>query len=139
MLRELKVAPQPRARRASSQFQYPEVPGGPSISEDKIPPRHPDARLGQTGSTGAHLDLGEIATSGTSFKGKSALLTGVERGSIGIEISKDLSSGGARVAQLYSLVQGLVVPNNKRLRKKFDFSTCLSRHASVMSGHVLLP
>jgi len=127
------VAPQPRARHASSQFQHPEVPGGPSISEDKIPPRHPRCETGINWETGVHLDLGEIATSGTSFKGKSALLTRVERGSIGIETSKDLSSGDARVVQLYSLVQGLIVPNNKRLRKKNYFSTCLSCHVSVMS------
>ena len=75
-----KTTPQPRTRRASSQFLRPQVPGGPSISEDKIPL------------------LNEIATSGTSFKDKNALLTGVGKGSIGVEILKGLLSGGAHVA-----------------------------------------
>lgn len=41
--------------------------------------------------------LSEIATSGTTFKDKNALLTGVGKGSIGIEILKGLLSGGAHV------------------------------------------
>ncbi|EUC63831.1 fatty acid synthase subunit alpha, partial [Rhizoctonia solani AG-3 Rhs1AP] len=48
--------------------------------------------------TGVYLDvLHEIATSGTSFKDKNALLTGVGKGSIGVEILKGLLQGGARV------------------------------------------
>jgi 3-oxoacyl-ACP reductase-like protein len=47
---------------------------------------------------GAYLDiLHEIATSGTFFKDKNALLTGVGKGSIGVEIVKGLLAGGARV------------------------------------------
>jgi fatty acid synthase subunit beta len=45
-----------------------------------------------------YLDiLHEIATSGTTFKDKNALLTGVGKGSIGVEILKGLLSGGAHV------------------------------------------
>ena len=41
--------------------------------------------------------LHEITTSGTTFKDKNALLTGVGKGSIGVEILKGLLSGGAHV------------------------------------------
>jgi 3-oxoacyl-ACP reductase-like protein len=41
--------------------------------------------------------LHEIATYGVMFKDKNALITGVGKGSIGIEILKDPLSGGARV------------------------------------------
>ena len=47
-----------------------------------------------------YLDLDiltEIATSGTTFKDKNALLTGVGKGSIGVEIVKGLIAGGAKV------------------------------------------
>jgi fatty acid synthase subunit alpha len=48
--------------------------------------------------TSVYLDiLHEIATSGTTFKDKNALLTGVGKGSIGVEILKGLLSGGAHV------------------------------------------
>ena len=48
--------------------------------------------------TGIYLNvLHEIATSGTTFKDKNALLTGIGKGSIGIEILKGLLSGGAHV------------------------------------------
>jgi fatty acid synthase subunit beta len=48
--------------------------------------------------TGVYLDiLHEIATSGTTFKDKNALLTGVGKGSIGVEVVKGLLSGGAHV------------------------------------------
>lgn len=39
--------------------------------------------------------LTEIATSGVTFAKKAALLTGVGKGSIGVEILKGLLSGGA--------------------------------------------
>lgn len=39
----------------------------------------------------------QIATSGTTFKGQNALLTGVGKGSIGVEVVKGLLAGGARV------------------------------------------
>ena len=48
--------------------------------------------------TGVYFDvLHEIATSGTTFKDKNALITGVGKGSIGVEILKGLLSGGAHV------------------------------------------
>ena len=48
--------------------------------------------------TGVYLHiLNEIATSGASFKDKNALLTGVGKGSIGVEILEGLLSGGAHV------------------------------------------
>jgi len=47
---------------------------------------------------GVYLDVvHEIATSGTTFKEKNALITGVGKGSIGVEILKGLLSGGAHV------------------------------------------
>ena len=100
---KLKGTPQPRTRRASSQFLRPQAPGGPSISEDKIPLLHLKRKVGinweySSNLTGVYLDiLNEIATSGTSFKDKNALLTGVGKGSIGVEILKGLLSGGAHV------------------------------------------
>lgn len=39
----------------------------------------------------------EIASSGVTFTHKNALLTGVGKGSIGVEIMKGLLSGGAHV------------------------------------------
>ena len=48
--------------------------------------------------TGVYPDiLHEITTSSTTFKDKNALLTGVGKGSIGVEILKGLLSGGAQV------------------------------------------
>jgi len=53
--------------------------------------------------TGVYLDiLHEIATSGTIFKDKNALLTGVGKGSIGVEILKGLLSGGAHIVIISS-------------------------------------
>ena len=81
----------------------PHAPGGPSISEDKIPLLHLKRKVGTSWEygnnlTGVYLDiLNEIATSGTSFKDKNALLTGVGKGSIGVESPKGLLSGGAHV------------------------------------------
>ncbi|EJD06870.1 fatty acid synthase [Fomitiporia mediterranea MF3/22] len=93
----------PRSRRSSSQFLRPEVQNITSITADKIPLLHLKRRVGTTWEyssnlTGVYLDvLGEIATSGTTFKDKNALLTGVGKGSIGVEILKGLLSGGAHV------------------------------------------
>jgi fatty acid synthase subunit alpha len=93
-----------RARRSSSQFLRPQVPGLPtSLAADKVPLLHLRRKAGTTWEyssnlTSVYLDiLKEIATSGTSFKDKNALLTGVGRGSIGVEILKGLLSGGANV------------------------------------------
>ena len=41
--------------------------------------------------------LTEIATSGTTFKDKNALLTGVGKGWISVEVLKGLLSGGAHI------------------------------------------
>ena len=53
--------------------------------------------------TGVYLNiLHEIATSGTTFKDKNALLTGVSKGSIGVEIIKGLLSEGAHIVITYN-------------------------------------
>lgn len=45
-----------------------------------------------------YLDiLKEIATAGVTFEHKNALMTGVGKGSIGVEIVKGLLAGGAKV------------------------------------------
>jgi 3-oxoacyl-ACP reductase-like protein len=73
------------------------------VSADKIPLLHLKRRVGtqweySSNLTGVYLDvLHEIATSGTTFKDKNALITGVGKGSIGVEILKGLLSGGAHV------------------------------------------
>ncbi|KAG8716660.1 3-oxoacyl-[acyl-carrier-protein] synthase [Ceratobasidium sp. 394] len=97
------VRPVARTRRASSQFLRPQVSQVTSLSADKIPLLHLKRKAGpnweySSNLTGVYLDvLHEIATSGTSFKDKNALLTGVGKGSIGVEILKGLLQGGARV------------------------------------------
>ncbi|THH15787.1 hypothetical protein EW146_g4747 [Bondarzewia mesenterica] len=93
----------PRSRRSSSQFLRPQVSGVASVSADKVPLLHLKRKVGtnweySSNLTGVYLDvLHEIATSGTTFKDKNALLTGVGKGSIGVEILKGLLSGGAHV------------------------------------------
>lgn len=94
----------PRSRRSSSQFLRPQIPVRPSaVPEDRVPLLHLKRKIGShweySGNlTSLYLDvLTEIATSGTTFKDKNALLTGVGKGSIGVEIVKGLLSGGARV------------------------------------------
>jgi fatty acid synthase subunit alpha, fungi type len=96
-------APVPRSRRSSSQFIRPQISSGASVSADKAPLLHLKRKVGNeweysSNLTGIYLDiLHEIATSGTTFKDKNALLTGVGKGSIGVEILKGLLSGGAHV------------------------------------------
>lgn len=93
----------PRSRRSSSQFLRPQVSGVTTVTADKIPLLHLKRKVGTTWEyssnlTGVYLDiLSEIATSGTTFEGKNALLTGVGKGSIGVEVLKGLLSGGAHV------------------------------------------
>lgn len=96
--------PAPRSRRSSSQFLRPQMAALPtSLSDDKIPLLHLKRKAGtsweySSNLTSVYLDvLNEIATSGTTFKDKNALLTGVGKGSIGCEIVKGLLSGGAHV------------------------------------------
>ncbi|EAU85370.1 fatty acid synthetase alpha subunit [Coprinopsis cinerea okayama7 len=99
-------SPAPRSRRSSSQFLRPQVTGVrpvTTLDSDKVPLLHLKRRVGNAWEysnnlTGVYLDiLHEIATSGTTFKDKNALLTGVGKGSIGIEIVKGLLAGGAHV------------------------------------------
>jgi fatty acid synthase subunit alpha, fungi type len=110
VVRSLRKAPDnrprpgvPRSRRSSSQFLRPQISGITSVSADKIPLLHLKRRVGtqweySSNLTGVYLDvLHEIATSGTTFKDKNALITGVGKGSIGVEILKGLLSGGAHV------------------------------------------
>lgn len=93
----------PRTRRSSSSFLRPQVSGTAAITPDKVPLLHLKRKVGTTWEyssnlTGVYLDiLHEIATSGTTFQGKNALLTGVGKGSIGVEILKGLLSGGAHI------------------------------------------
>jgi fatty acid synthase subunit beta len=96
----------PRSRRSSSEFLRPQVTGIPSvtsIASNSMPLLHLKRRVGNSWEyssnlTGVYLDiLNEIATSGTTFKDKNALLTGVGKGSIGIEVVKGLLAGGAQV------------------------------------------
>lgn len=74
-----------------------------SLSSDKIPLLHLKRKVGNTWEyssnlTGVYLYiLHEIATSGTTFKDNNALLTGVGKGSIGVEVVKGLLSGGAHI------------------------------------------
>ncbi|KAI0368773.1 fatty acid synthase [Pilatotrama ljubarskyi] len=93
----------PRTRRSSSTFLRPQISNVASVTADKIPLLHLKRKVGTTWEyssnlTGVYLDiLHEIATSGSTFKDKNALLTGVGKGSIGVEIVKGLLSGGAHV------------------------------------------
>ncbi|KAK2463415.1 hypothetical protein APHAL10511_004501 [Amanita phalloides] len=122
----------PRSRRSSSQFLRPQVSGITSVSADKIPLLHLKRKVGNTWEyssnlTGVYLDiLHEIATSGTTFKDKNALLTGVGKGSIGVEVLKGLLAGGAHV----------VVTTSSYSRKTVEYyqsiyQTCGSRGAAL--------
>lgn len=107
VVRSLRKGPErPRLgqkRRSSSQFLRPQVPTSTAFVADHIPLLHLKRKVGKTWEyssnlTGVYLDiLNEIATSGTTFVDKNALLTGVGKGSIGIEIVKGLLAGGAHV------------------------------------------
>ena len=93
----------PRTRRSSSQFLRPQVVMPTTLPDGAIPLLHLKRKSAGTWEysgnlTSVYLDvLNEIATSGTTFKDKNALLTGVGKGSIGVEIVKGLLSGGAHV------------------------------------------
>ncbi|VDC05507.1 unnamed protein product, partial [Peniophora sp. CBMAI 1063] len=96
-------ASQPRTRHVSSQFLCPHVSNVAPVAADKVSLLHLKRKVGtnweySSNLTGIYLDiLHEIATFGTTFKDKNALLTGVGKGSIGVEILKGLLSGGAHV------------------------------------------
>ncbi|EIW84299.1 fatty acid synthase [Coniophora puteana RWD-64-598 SS2] len=100
---EQSPRPRQRTRRNSSQFLRPQISSVAPVSADKVPLLHLKRKVGanweySSNLTGVYLDiLHEIATSGTTFKDKNALLTGVGKGSIGVEILKGLLSGGAHV------------------------------------------
>ena len=70
---------------------------------DKVPLLHLKQRVSTTWEYSSNLTsvylntLTEIATSGTTFKDKNALLTSVGKGWIGIEVLKGLLSGGAHI------------------------------------------
>jgi len=107
-LRNGPEAPRPcvgsiRSRRSSSQFLRPQISGVASVTTDKVPLLHLKRKVGtnweySSNLTGVYLDiLHEIATTGTTFKDKNTLLTGVGKGSIGVEILKGLLAGGAHV------------------------------------------
>ena len=75
-------------------------PQWPCFPQTRFPYYTWNARSAAPGNnlTGVYLDiLHEIATSGTTFKDKNALLTGVGNGSIGVTVVKGLSPGGAHV------------------------------------------
>ena len=84
--------PTPRSRSSSSQFLRPQVTGVTlvtSLSLDKIILLHLKRKVGSTWN--------KITTSGTIFNDKNTLLTGVGKGSIGVEVVKGFLSGGAHV------------------------------------------
>ncbi|KAH8100945.1 fatty acid synthase [Cristinia sonorae] len=115
----------PRARRSSSQFLRPQVSGVASVTADKVPLLHLKRKVGtnweySSNLTGVYLDiLHEIATSGTTFKDKNALLTGVGKASIGVEIVKGLISGGARVVITTSRYSRATVEYYQGIFQKF--------------------
>lgn len=89
-----------RSRRNSSQFLRPNVSEPTQVRDSKLPFLHLKRKSGNSWAysqklTNIYLDvLTEIATAGTSFAKKAALLTGVGKGSIGAEIVKGLLAGG---------------------------------------------
>ena len=86
----------PRIRHSSSQFLCPQMSSVTSVLAGKIPLLHLKRWVGAAWEVYLNV-LHEIATSGTTFKDKNALLTGIGKGSIGVEILKGLLSGGTHV------------------------------------------
>lgn len=131
VVRSLRKGPEPRHRvgvrnrRSSSQFLRPQIPAYTSLSADKIPLLHLKRRVGNqweysSNLTSVYLDiLTEIATSGTTFKDKNALLTGVGKGSIGVEVLKGLLSGGAHVVVTTSRYSRSTVEYYQDIYQKF--------------------
>lgn len=93
----------PKSRRPSSQFLRPVQVEPTALSGDNTPLLHLKRKVGNnwvysSKLTTLYLDvLTEIASAGTTFEHKNALLTGVGKASIGVEILKGLLSGGAHV------------------------------------------
>ncbi|ORY35430.1 fatty-acid synthase complex protein [Naematelia encephala] len=90
----------PKQRRSSSQFLRPNVEDRTEVEEAHLPFLHLKRKTGTSWAysqklTNIYFDvLTEIASSGVTFAKKAALLTGVGKGSIGVEILKGLLSGG---------------------------------------------
>ncbi|KAF8206176.1 fatty acid synthase [Mycena galopus ATCC 62051] len=84
VVKSLRKGPEPARPRAGSSS----LSAATSVSADK-------RKVGANWEYSSNLT--GIATSGTTFKDKNALLTGVGKGSIGVEIVKGLLSGGAHV------------------------------------------
>ncbi|RSH78623.1 3-oxoacyl-[acyl-carrier-protein] synthase [Apiotrichum porosum] len=91
----------PKQRRDSSQFLRPNVEEHTEVDDAHLPFLHLKRKTATDWAysqklTNIYFDvLTEIATSGVTFQKKAALLTGVGKGSIGVEILKGLLSGGA--------------------------------------------
>ncbi|WRT68298.1 uncharacterized protein IL334_005274 [Kwoniella shivajii] len=89
-----------KQRRSSSSFLRPNVEDRTEVEEAHLPFLHLKRKTGTSFAysqklTNIYFDvLTEIATSGVTFAKKAALLTGVGKGSIGVEILKGLLSGG---------------------------------------------
>jgi fatty acid synthase subunit beta len=87
--------------------------------------------------TGIYLDiLHGIATSGTTFKDKNALLTGVGKGSIGVEVVKGLLSGGAHVVITTSSYSRKTVEYYQSIFQSFGSrgSHCRSFQSGIEAG-----
>ncbi|CBQ73371.1 related to fatty acid synthase, beta and alpha chains [Sporisorium reilianum SRZ2] len=110
----------PRNRRLSSNTQRPQVSDAPA-AEDRTPFLHVKRKVAGQWQlsrklTSVYLDiLGEMATQGVSFKGRNALLTGVGKASIGVEVVKGLLAGGARVVITTSSYSRSVVEYYQRI------------------------
>ncbi len=109
-----------RSRRLSSNTQRPQVSDAPA-AEDRTPFLHVKRKVAGQWQlsrklTSVYLDiLGEMATQGVSFKGRNALLTGVGKASIGVEVVKGLLAGGARVVITTSSYSRSVVEYYQRI------------------------
>ncbi|CEH12227.1 fatty acid synthase [Ceraceosorus bombacis] len=102
----------PRIRGSSSRRQSSSVAHGSrptvtpepfSLADDRVPYLNVKRKVGgewQTSKqlTGVYMTLLEdMAKNGVTFQGQNALLTGVGKGSIALEVAKGLLAGGARV------------------------------------------
>src|SRR6266849_2315043 len=93
----------PHNHCSSSQVLRPQVVVPTTLPDDKIPLLLLTRKSAGTWEYSSNLTtvylnvLDEIAMSGTTFKDKNALLTGVVKGLIGVAIVKGFLSGGAHV------------------------------------------
>jgi 3-oxoacyl-ACP reductase-like protein len=123
----------PRNRRSSSQFLCPQISGITPISADKVPLLHLKRKVGtsweySSNLTSVYLNIvHEIATSGTIFKDKNALLTSVGKGSIGVKILKGLLSEGAHIVITTSRYDRSTVQYYRSIyhwQLRFRFDSC---------------